>query len=142
MLIKYYCDTFNKITYSLWAGESDAAEWLASLRKTIEDPAWAASRIWIIDQTTIKLMTAISVSTLEQVGILLNQHIVDLQNRKIVIVSEDAFYQEDRIQAVLRQLQVNVIVLSDLTSACTYLNLDLATVQREFAWLHADAADQ
>ena len=141
MHIKYYCDTFNKITYTLWDGDVDSAQWLANLRKTIEVPAWASSEIWIIDQTTATRLSSVSIGTIGQVIALLKEHIKNVRNRKIVFISNDSYFQNSQVQAVLRQIRVEVVVFEDLSAACAHLGLELANVQREFSWLRADVRE-
>lgn len=141
MCIAYDVNKEAGVTYVVWEGTVTAEQWLSHVERLLSDPSWPANRyLHLTDLRRAFLDPTIDETVLETGARMFSSH-PKISLVRTAIVAYEAFQKALLFERLTLPFERNVIVFSELDTACAWLGLNHDSAARALNSLRPRARD-
>jgi len=139
MSIAYRIDQDRRLALTRWSGRVTAEEFLAHVRGLCSHPGWppAPEGRQLCDLRFASLDGSIDEGVIEMAAGLYGQH-PGIDNLRVAIVADQAFWKAAKFDELYSRQGGNSIVFNTLGTACAWLGLSAADVEKELVELRTE----
>lgn len=138
MSIAYRIDKDRRLALTRWTGPVTAEEFLAHVQSLSSDPGWppAPEGRQLCDLRIASLDGSIDGGVLEKAASLYGEH-PGIDTLRVAIVADEAFRKAVRFDELYSRQGGKSIVFNALATACSWLGLSAADIEKELAELRS-----
>ena len=140
MSIAYRIDRDRRLALTRWSGSVTADEFLDHVRGLCSNPGWppAPEGRQLCDLRFASLDASIDGGVLEKAASFYGQH-AGIDTLRVAIVADQAFWKAVKFDELYSRQGGNSIVFNALATACAWLGLSAADIEKELVELGNEA---
>lgn len=139
MAVAYQLDDALGLTLVLWDGMVTGHDAEEQVRRLRADPYWPPGSLHLLDATSVSSVPTVADTKLIE----MLAEMAETRQIRFAVIASDAFVEATRFQPAASAVGVSrVIVFNELSTACTWLGIDLTATRSTLATLRSELREQ